>query len=64
MADNFFSTANAPSSDDGLDNARLLNDIVSALSTAGHLATFDSATGGEVGQERAVAPQLDPALRS
>lgn len=55
MADNFFSTANAPSSDDGLDNARLLNDIVSALSTAGHLATFDSATGGEVGQERAVA---------
>ncbi|MFT6398895.1 MAG: hypothetical protein ACJAYU_003657 [Bradymonadia bacterium] len=56
MADNFFSTSNEPASpDDGLDSARLLKDIGGALATAGHLATFEHAAGGEIDQERALA---------
>jgi hypothetical protein len=38
-----------------LDCARFLIDIVSALGGAGHLATFESAAGGESSRERSLA---------
>ena len=55
MADNFFSTASSTQSSDGLDSARFLIEIVDALGGAGHLATFQSAAGGESSRERSLA---------